>query len=71
MSEQKRRTPSAKRIAVWLLGVVIFLLGGFWIGAAADTAASASAPEFVWVYYGTAAVLLGLGVMLYSRFVLK
>jgi hypothetical protein len=69
MSEQKREKPNLKRIGVWFSGVVILVIGGYWVKTAADT--PASDPQFMWVYYGGAAILVGLGIMLYSRFALK
>lgn len=71
MSEKKRETPNLKRIGVWLFGVVILAIGGYWIKTATDTATSTSDPQFMWVYYGGAAILIGCGIMLYSRFGLK
>lgn len=71
MSEPKRASASPKRIAVWLAGVVIFVIGGYWIKTGADAASSTADPQFMWVYYGGAAIVLGLAVMLYSRFALK
>ena len=71
MFEQKPEKPSLKRIGAWLLGVIILAIGGYWIKTAADTATSTSDPQFMWVYYGAAAILVGCGIMLYSRFALK
>jgi hypothetical protein len=71
MSEQKSKRPpaSTKRIAVWFGGVMIFVLGGYWIKAGLDASASEAISQ--WVYFGGAAIILGLGVMLYSRFGLR
>ncbi len=71
MAEQKREKPSLKRILVWFAGVVILVVGGYWMKLAADTATSMSDPQFMWVYYGGVTVLLGVGVMIYSRLALK
>lgn len=71
MFEKNRGKPSLKRIGVWFLGVVILVIGGYWMKTAADTATSTADPQFMWVYYGGVAILIGCGIMLYSRFALK
>jgi len=58
-------------LPVWLVGVVIFVIGAYWMKTAAAAATSTTDPQFMWVYYGGGAIVAGLAVMLYSRFGLK
>ena len=68
---RKRQPASLKRIAVWLAGALIFAIGGYWLKTGIDASASLADPSFRTAWYGGALVLLGLAVMLYSRFGLR
>jgi hypothetical protein len=58
-----------KKLVVWLIGVFIFLVGGYWVRQGLgyfDVPSDPSVNPYE-AYYGGAVMVLGVVVMLYSR----